>query len=222
MKLPGLITVKPEQTDIIYTLSDMLGESFLEEGWSEVWLSSLDGIGATKERKLEISREIIRNNLNVGAPFECVYTLPDFSAAIGGYLSSELQGQIWNDLEDKSMGLLMQNLLSEEEKVILTERAKEMESISNFKWMLDDANGEDFIHYFAVGVDVRRRGQGALRKVLTPFLDYASDKNIKCYLECYSDRNEAIYAHFGYKTVERFKDPTFDIVERCMIKYPGK
>ena len=220
MILPGLITVKPEQTDIIYTLSDMVGQSFLEEGWTKELLFVLNEIGVKEERKLEISRSIIRNDFIVGAPYQCVHALPDFTAAIGGFLSSDLKGRTWDELEKEAMQLTADTVLTKTECDVLKKQMEKMAPISNFTWMIDDAKGSDFIYLFAVAVNLNNRRQGALRKVLTPFLDYAASHKIKCYLECYSDKTEEIYTHFGFENMQYLEDPAFSITERCMVKYP--
>ncbi|MGI6106179.1 MAG: GNAT family N-acetyltransferase [Raoultibacter sp.] len=220
MELPGLIRVRPEETELIDELSNMMGESFLEEGWTQVWLSALDAIGINNQRKLEISRAIIKCNFTIGAPHNCVYMLPDKSAATGAYLSSDLGGRTWGALEDESMENMRREYLSEEESRILGERMHEMGFISNFSWMLEDAQENDFLHFFAIGVDTQKRGSGSFRRLMTPFFDFADSKGLKCYLECYSDKTEGIYSHHGFETVKRFSDPIFDVTERCMIRYP--
>ncbi len=217
MQLPGLITVQPEQREIIDELARMMGRSFMEERWTACWLSALD---ADDGRKLEISRAIMKYDFIVGAPYECCYLLPDLSAGTGAYLSSDLQGRIWSDLEDEAMAMMAESTLTDTEKAALSQRAKEMKGISNFSWMIEHAGNADFIHFFSIGVNADMRGSGAFRKLLTPFLAYADKQGINCYLECYHDRLESLYGHFGFETTQRFSDPAFDIVERAMVRSP--
>ncbi|WP_139652066.1 GNAT family N-acetyltransferase [Raoultibacter phocaeensis] len=220
MQLSGLVTVQPEQTKTIDKLASMMGVSFLEEPWTEVWLESLDAIGTTDERKLEISRAIMKYDFTVGAPHECCYMLPNFAAGAGAYLSSDLEGRIWNDLEDEAIEMMANAVLTEAEKAALFQRADEMEGISNFKWMVDETEGEAFIHFFSLGVNRDMRGSGAFRRLMTPFLEYADAHGINCYLECYSDHLESLYGHFGFRTVHRFRDPAFSVYERAMVREP--
>ena len=95
-----------------------------------------------------------------------------------------------------------------------------MEPISNFKWMIPETEGKDFIHFFSVGVNPDMRGSGAFRRLVTPFLDYADQHGLNCYLECYTDRLESLYGHFGFETEHRFTDPNFDVYERAMVRTP--
>lgn len=221
MDLRGLNIVTPEETELIDRLAHMMGTSFLEEYWTQTWLSALDEIGITYERKLEISQVIIKSNFTVGSRSKCVYTLPDASAAAGGYLSSDLQGRTWSELEDEATALTFSSL-AEHECRILEKRAEQMKPISNFSWMHQDPDTEnrDFIHFYALGVDPDKRGTGAFRRMFTPFLDYAKEHGLACYLECYSEKTENIYSHFGFEVVTRISDPAFDIVQRCMKKLP--
>ncbi|MEG0505013.1 MAG: GNAT family N-acetyltransferase, partial [Raoultibacter sp.] len=161
MQLPGLITVQPEQTDVIEQVAHMMGKSFMEELWTEVWLESLDQLGADEDRKLEISRAIMKYDFTLGAPYQCCYMLPDMAAATGAYLSSDLKGQIWSDIEDKATTLMTEAILTDDEKAAMMKRANEMEAISDFSWMIDHAQGSDFIHFFSIGVNSEMRGSGA-------------------------------------------------------------
>ena len=220
MQLPGLVTVKPDQTDTIEKLAHMMGKSFMEELWTEAWLESLDCLGTTDERKLEISRAIMKYDFMVGTRHQCCYMLPDFAAGAGAYLSSDLGGRIWSDLEDEATELMAEATLTDDEKAALFKRAEEMGGISNFKWMVPEADGDDFIHFFSIGVNPDMRGSGAFRRLMAPFLEFADSCGINCYLECYTDRLESLYGHFGFETVHRFTDPAFDVYERAMVRTP--
>lgn len=222
MELPGLITVKPQQTDTINKLAHMMGLSFMEEGWTKELLSSLDALGVDEERKLEISRAIIKYDFTVGAPYHCVYTLPDRSAAAGAYLSSELQGREWHELEAEAMGMMMNDILTEAERRCMEAKEEDMATIADFSWAAKQSRGKDFIHFFSIGVDPNKRGSGAFRRLMTPFLEYADNHKLNSYLECYSEKTEAIYGHFGFKTVKRLSDPHIEVYERLMIRTPHK
>lgn len=220
MQLPGLITVQPEQTETINNVAHMMGKSFMEELWTEIWLESLDPLGADESRKLEISRAIMKYDFTLGAPYQCCYMLPDMAAATGAYLSSDLKGRVWNDIEDEATALMAEATLTDDEKAAILKRAVEMEEISNFSWMIDHAQGSDFIHFFSIGVNSEMRGSGAFRKLVTPFFEYADQHGINCYLECFSDSLEGLYSHFGFETVRQYSDPAFEIIERAMVRTP--
>ena len=112
MQLPGLVTVEPDQIETIEKLACMMGKSFMEELWTEAWLEALDEIGTTADRKLEISRAIMKYDFIVGTPFECCYMLPDMAAGTGAYLSSDLKGNIWSDLEDQATEMMAEAVLT--------------------------------------------------------------------------------------------------------------
>ncbi|MEG0072833.1 MAG: GNAT family N-acetyltransferase [Raoultibacter sp.] len=217
MDLPQLIKVKPEQTGLIDQLAHMMGKSFLEEVWTREWLAVLP---ENRARKLAIACSIMNSNFTLGAPYQACWVTPDLSACAGGYRKSDLGEIIWNDLEDQSFELLRATILSEKEAHLLAAQALKMESISNFKWVEDFAAGSDFLHFYALGVDTEKRGSGAFRRLVEPFFTYADTHDIPCFLETYSDRLEALYAHFGFKTVKVLSDPAFAITQRCMIRLP--
>ena len=64
----------------------------------------------------------------------------------------------------------------------------------------------------------RRRGSGAFRRLFTPFLEYADEHGLACYLDCYTERLEQLYGHFGFETVERRSIDAFPIEERLMVR----
>ncbi|MEG2530618.1 MAG: GNAT family N-acetyltransferase [Raoultibacter sp.] len=220
MQLPGLITVQPDQTKRIEDMARMMGKNFMEELWTIEWLSSLDAIGASDERKQEIAQAIMKYDFIVGTPYESCYMLPDMAAGAGGYLASDLKGQQWEQLEEKASALMAENTLSSIEQEVLFAHAEKMHHISDFSWEVDAAAGNDFIHFTLLGVNPEHRGSGAFRKLITPFFDYADKRGINCYLECYSDKLESLYSHVGFKTLKVLSDSAFSITERCMLREP--
>ena len=222
MNLPGLITVGPDQTALIDELADMMGESFLEELWTAEALAPIDGPDADA-RKLEISRAIMRENFTLGAPYQCCYTTEDHAGCAGGYLKSDMGERIWDDIENESMLNIVDNLLTLNETMRLREQMERMAPITVFDWEEAEAKAmgaADFIHFYALGVDRRRRGSGAFRRLMTPFFDYADEHGIPCFLETYSDRLEGLYAHFGFETLREYRASGFAITERCMVRRP--
>lgn len=220
MNLSGLITVQPDQTEELDALATMVGTCFLEEMWYVTWLEALDELGIGTERKLEITRAVIRSDYAVTAPFQCVYTLPDRAGAANVYLRSELGDIDWTELEEES-GALLAEMLTDEEIAVLGPRIEAMDPISSTSWPLErTAPDEDFVYFISAGVDPEKRGTGAFRRLFTPFLAYADEHGLDCYLDCYTDRLEQLYGHFGFETVERRSIEAFPIEERLMIRRP--
>ena len=220
MNLPGLVTVQADQTEELDALARMVGTCFLEEMWYVTWLEALDELDIRPERKLEITRAVIQADYAVTAPYGCVLTLPDRSGAANAYLRSELGDATWPELEEKS-GMFLAEALTAEEAAALGPRAEKMESLSDTSWPLERAGAEeDFIYFVSIGVDPEKRGSGAFRRLITPFLAHADERGLDCYLDCYTDRLEQLYGHFGFQTVERRSSDAFPIEERLMIRRP--
>lgn len=218
MNLPGLITVQPDRTEELDALARMVGTCFLEEMWYVTWLEALDELGIGRDRKLEITRAVIRSDYEVTAPYQCVYALPDRAGAANVYLRSELPEGGWERLEEKST-LLMAATLTPEEGAVLGPRAEAMDLASSTSWPLERARAdEDFIYFISAGVDPEKRGSGAFRRLFTPFLEYADEHGLACYLDCYTERLEQLYGHFGFETVERRSIDAFPIEERLMVR----
>ena len=217
MNLPGLVTLKPDQAEELEALARVVGACFLEEMWYATWL---DVPGISQKRKLEITREVIRCDYRVSAPYGCVYALPDFTGGANAYLRSELAGTDWAELEEKS-GIALAEALTEGEIEVLGPRAEAMEALSDMSWPLAHAGEhDDFIYFPSIGIDPDRRGSGAFGRLFRPFLAYADEHGLRTYLDCYTDRLEQLYGHYGFKVVERKTSPGFNLVERCMIREP--
>ena len=210
MNLPGLVTVQPDRTEELDALARMVGTCFLEEMWYVTWLEALDELGIGRDRKLEITRAVIRSDYEVTAPYQCVYALPDRAGAANVYLRSELGDVDWTELEEESGALLAE---------VLGPRIEAMDPISSTSWPLERAAAdEDFIYFISAGVDPEKRGSGAFRRLFTPFLEYADEHGLACYLDCYTERLEQLYGHFGFETVERRSIDAFPIEERLMVR----
>ena len=218
MNLPGLITVQPDRTEELDALARMVGTCFLEEMWYVTWLEALDELGIGRDRKLEITRAVIRSDYEVTAPYQCVYALPDRAGAANVYLRSELGDVDWTELEEES-GTLLAEVLTDEEIDVLGPRIEAMDPISSTSWPLEGAAAdEDFVYFISAGVDPEKRGSGAFRRLFTPFLEYADEHGLACYLDCYTERLEQLYGHFGFETVERRSIDAFPIEERLMVR----
>lgn len=219
MNLPGLITITPDQKDLIDELASMMGASFMEERWTMELLSALGGDEAS-DRKLAFSRALMREDLMLGSAYECCYALEDRTACAGASLKSDLGEQAWNDIEDEAMRRAVRCLLSPAEAAAIEAQAARMKAISVFDWEEQEAAGKDFIHFLALGVDRTKRGSGAFRRLMDPFFAYADEHGIPCYLETYSDQLESLYSHVGFETIRVLSDPAFAIEERCMVRHP--
>lgn len=219
MILPGIIAISPEQTELLERAARILGDSFIEEGWTSTWLSCLDQQGATPERKQEILRAQFLDELSSHAPYQGAYLLEDGTAAAGGYLYSELRGHTHSELEAASA----QNFLrvtTPQEQQALEAQARRMEPISQFDWTRKRENEGDHIYFYMWAVDKQARGKGSLRRLITPFFDYADAHGLNVYLECYSDNLQSMYEHLGFELVDILSSPEFSVTERRMVRKP--
>lgn len=220
MNLPGLITIRPDQHDLLAKAAQIIGDSFIEEPWSAVWVSALDKFGADTARKQEILRASLLDELTAHARYQGAYLLEDETAAFGGYRYRELEGRTHTDLDADAAGFL-DAILTPDERKALTEQAAAMERISQFDWTRVRENEGDHIYLYSWAVDKNARGKGSLRRMVEPIFAYADEHNLNCYLECYSDHLQSMYEHFGFEIVDVLSDPAFDITERRMVRRPN-
>ncbi len=216
MVIPDLKAVTANQVELLDALADMTGESFREEMWHVTFIDALDALGASEKRKLEITQKEIRANYSVTAPYGFVYTLEDYAGAVNIYRRSLAQGLTWEDFESRSLALL-ENEFSAEEKAVLLNRAEEM-AVFTADWVFDYLEeGEDFLYIASISIDPKKRGTGAFARLFTPLVAYAQQQNVPLFLDCFTDRLEGLYQHFGFDVLKRVSSPDFEIVERCMV-----
>lgn len=217
MHIPGLVTVTDETPDELERAIRIIGTSFMEEPWFVTWLSALDELGATEQRKAEILHAVIDDDLRAHVPYEGVYVLEDGAAATGAYRHSELRGTTHAALED-GPAPAFDAIATPEEKRVLAARSEAMAPISDFDWSRKLEKEADHIYFFAWAVDPAARGTGALRRLLEPFFAYADEHGLNCYLECYSDHLQSMYEHFGFELIDVLSCEDFDVTERRMVR----
>ncbi len=221
MRLPGLITVSPDDGATLERIANMMGESFLEEMWFDTWLGALDELGAGRQRKLAIMQAYFLDELSVYARHQAVYALEDLTAATGCYLTSEVGAAGEEQLESMRYERLGA-LLTEEEAGLLHERERSMAAISDFDWHRSWSKGEDHIYFSSWAVDKNARGTHALSRLVAPILGFADERGLSCYLECYADRLQSMYEHYGFRVVRELRDEGFPVYERCMVRPPQR
>lgn len=219
MKLSGLVTVSPSDSALINHTASLLGDSFIEEQWFTTWLSALDTLGADDKRKKTLLRAIFLDDIEAFAPYEGIHLLEDGTAAVGGYLFSELRGETLTSIEEGQGGRHFLQVATPEEVRALEKREQEMEAISSFDWARA-YDGEDHINFFAWAVDPAARGKGSLKRALAPFFSYADERGLNCYLECYSDRLQGMYEHLGFELVDELHAEGIEAYERRMVRRP--
>ncbi|MFR4999499.1 MAG: GNAT family N-acetyltransferase [Slackia sp.] len=219
MDFPGLITVGPDDREYVESAITLLGDSFMEEMWFSTWLEALDAAGIGEKRKRALLHAVFADDVEAFSPYGAIHMLEDMTAAVGGYLFSELRGETLTSIEGKQAGRHFLAEATDEERALLERREHEMGPISSFDWARDHAQG-DHINFFAWAVDKNARGKGSLRRALEPFFAYADEHGLNCYLECYADRLQSMYEHLGFELVDELHSPDFDVFERRMVRYP--
>lgn len=217
MHIPGLVTVTDDTPEVLERAIHIIGTSFTEEPWFATWLSALDELGTTEQRKAEILRSVIDDDLRAHVPYEGVYVLEDGAAATGAYRHSELRGTTHAALESGPTPAF-DAVATPEEKRALAAQGEAMAPISDFDWSRKLEKEADHIYFFAWAVDPAARGTGALRRLLEPFFAYADEHKLNCYLECYSDHLQSMYEHFGFELIDVLSCKGFDITERRMVR----
>ena len=217
MHLPGLITITPETPDALERAANIIGESFMEEQWFATWLAALDELGTPESRRRALLRATIYDDLAKHAPYEGAYLLEDGTAATGAYRYAELSGTTHDELE-AAPSPAFEALATPDEKRVLAAQAQRMAPVSLFDWAREMEHEADHLYFYAWAVDPAARGTGALRRLLEPFFALADAENLNCYLECYTERLQHMYEHFGFELIDALACDELPLVERRMVR----
>lgn len=219
MRLPGLITLDHEDQASLDRAAHVITLAFLEEPWFSEWLTALDHVENAAYKKREALYASLRTEITELSEYGGVLVTPDFSAVAGGYHLSDLRGQKPNDIFHRTK-VPLDKALSADEIALLDKKADEMKRISIFDWAQDEAGGSDFIYFSFWGVDKSRRKSGVFRQLTNPIFQYANNRQIPVYLDCFSSPLQSLYEHVGFKLIEEHKDPALPIYERRMVRPP--
>lgn len=217
MQLPGLITITPDTPEALGRAADIIGTSFMEEQWFATWLAALDELGTPEARRQELLRALIYDDLAKHAPYEGAYVLEDGAAATGAYRYRELAGANHAALE-AAPSPTFDALVTPEERRVLDARSALMEPVSDFDWARGLEDEGDHLYFYAWAVDPAARGTGALRRLLTPFFDFADAEGLNCYLECYTENLQHMYEHFGFELIDVLTCDALPLQERRMVR----
>lgn len=217
MQLPGLITITPDTPEALNRAADVIGSSFTEEHWFATWLEALDELGTPAARRAELLRALIHDDLAKHAPYQGAYLLQDGTAAAGAYLYSELAGTTHDQIEALP-NPPFDALVTPDELRVLEARSKAMAPVSVFDWARKIEHEKDHIYFYAWAVDPAARGKGSLRRLLEPFFDFADERGLNCYLECYTARLQSMYEHFGFELIDLLTCDAVPVMERRMVR----
>jgi len=78
-------------------------------------------------------------------------------------------------------------------------------------------------HWFLspIGVDPLFQGRGYASTLLRPMLVRMDHEGLACYLDTQSEKNVAIYQHYGFKVVEEFRIPGANFNNWAMLREPS-
>ncbi len=214
MNINGLITVSPDQTDLIQDLIVWMGKVYETEPYTQAFL---EGIRAKGDQVEQISQTIMRSFITSGAPVKRVYCTPDTNGCFIGYQRSE-QDKPSTYYEQLSMDAVKEDpCLGDKQAGLVFLQQTIMWPISDFEWYPDVVGDKDYIHIVNIGVKKEFQHTGTMNELFKPVLAYAQEQGLPVFLETYSDELEAMYQHYDFTTLEVLESPTTPLKERCMM-----
>lgn len=136
--------------------------------------------------------------------------------------SSDIEGvAIWITSENTDMSLLKL------EQCGLSEFSSQVapEALAKLIYLNDFASARNNIHapfkhwYLAfIGVDPNQHGKGLASALIKPMLERFDSEGLPCYLETATEKNVAIYEHFGFRLIEKMQVPGTEVYFYAMIR----
>lgn len=75
-------------------------------------------------------------------------------------------------------------------------------------------------YFFIIGVDPKFQAQGFGSSLISSMLVRVDKGRLSCYLDTNTERNLALYKHFGFKVVKRSEIPGSDVINWSMVREP--
>lgn len=86
---------------------------------------------------------------------------------------------------------------------------------------LDSLGDQPYLHLDMLVVQQPYRGQGWVRKIMSPLLAECRERGIACTLETQNPRNVGLYEHYGFTVVDTIPLRNSDLKQYCMVCLPG-
>ena len=222
MKLPHLVTVQPDDQQLLVNLSNMAGDSYLQNLWVRELLSGMPATSEGSDRERFLARALVLNDLVAAAPRQAVHCTSEGDGLIIAYQRSELGTPSWAQLMKDASASLVASVFSTEEIDGYEQQQHRMESVTVLDWVEREQNPGDFLHITLAATAETHHNAGTLRAMVEDVLAYADEAQLPVFVEVYSDMEEQLYEVFGFETVHEFKDAQVSITERCMRRNPQK
>lgn len=199
----------------IEPLSQLMTDCYLNEPFTRLQL-----LGIEKKRARELFLAQCRGQIDAFCGRKVVYSLEGGGGLLIGYSDDELPGWKLVNVTMQS-GRFVRRILKKEDADILRENGEYMEKIHPGNWMAQHAPGNKF-HILALAVDRSLKGTGAMRKLITPFLDVCDGLHLPITMEVHNPEYLPIYEHFGFEVKAEIESELVDVRCYCLLRQPKK
>lgn len=222
MKLPDLVTVQPDEQKVLVNLSNMAGDSYLQNLWVRELFSGMPATSDGSDRERFLARALVLNDLVTAAPRQAVHCTGEGDGLVIAYQRSELGTPSWAQLMKDASASLIASVFSTEEIDAYEQQQRRMEGVTVLDWVEREQNPGDFLHITLAATAEGHHGAGTFRTLVESVLAYADEAQLPVFVEAYSDMEEQLYEAFGFTTVHELKDAQVSIAQRCMRRDPQK
>lgn len=80
--------------------------------------------------------------------------------------------------------------------------------------------GRDYLYLMILGIAREHQAKGHGGRLMRAILDQSREMNLPIYLETSTEKNVAMYEHYGFRQVGKVIHPIIDLPQWCLIREP--
>ena len=186
----------------------------------EIFFDEVDVSMVTQGINADTAKIIIRENLyrdmEYFYKYGDVFITGDDMSGIAALIDGKRFSIFKKTLMSLKSNKIFAKAATKEDMNLLNSNAKKVQEVHSFNWY---KNRDNVPYYLAhIGIDKNKRGKGICREMMEFIFDYTKKYNSELALETFSDKNAAIYEHFGFEVDEIVESTDKNIKQYRMLK----
>ena len=185
-----------------------------------IFFDEVDVAMVTQGVNADTAKIIIRENLyrdmEYFFTYGDVFVTDDAMSGIVTLIDGKRFSIVKKTIRTMKSNKIITKAATKEELKQLNSNAKKVQEVHSINWY----KKRDTVPFYLahIGIDKAKRGQGICSEMMAFVFDYIKKQRSELVLETFSDRNAAIYEHYGFETVEIVESRDKHIKEYRMLK----
>lgn len=174
--------------------------------------------------RVEVLKMFFRNYIELLYDYGGVYATSEKMEAVALIFRSERMGASWASRASYAWGVA-RAVAKSLGMCRHISPARFLRGLSGLRSMssawLASLGDQPYLHLDMLVVQPQYRGQGWVRKTISPLLAECRERGFACTLETQNPRNVGLYEHYGFTVVDTIRLRNSDLKQYCMVYLPG-